>query len=341
MFATSQMTTQQILKALHTAFGPRASRQQMTNWCFQNNCNLPNEAISYPTEKRGVYSLTQFATIGEANVAIAQLESKERTIEEIQSYVSTRFKALDRLAIGVVDGVFRSAVVSGNPGIGKTHTLEYILESARDDGKIRYEMIKGQIRATGLYKALYVNRFKDHVLVFDDADAVFGDETALNILKVALDSRKKRLISWRAETRMETNDGEPLPTEFEFEGSVIFISNLDFDNECKANNRFAVHMQALMSRSLYINLNLDSIELNYRINQVIEETDMLYSLGVDEPQKKVILDYFWTNSEKFREKSLRTIVKLCQIIKSSDSVEDFHLLANATALDPLLVRKSA
>ena len=112
--------------------------------------------------------------------------------------------------------------------MGKTHTVRAALERAglQDasgfDSEVperSFKVIKGYSTAKGLYRELFWN--KDSVIVFDDTDSILKDPVALNLLKGALDSYDKRIISWNAD--MKDDD---LPRSFQFNGRVIFISNL-------------------------------------------------------------------------------------------------------------------
>jgi len=75
---------------------------------------------------------------------------------------------------------------------------------------------------------LYQYSAKGSVIVFDDCDTVLFDDLSLNILKAALDSGKKRIIQWNTESRVLDREG--IPDKFEFEGAVIFITNVKFDS---------------------------------------------------------------------------------------------------------------
>ena len=50
----------------------------------------------------------------------------------------------------------------------------------------------------------------------------------MNILKAALDSKKVRRICWNTDSHTLRREG--VPNAFEFAGSVIFITNIKFDN---------------------------------------------------------------------------------------------------------------
>jgi hypothetical protein len=319
-------------------FGPTVSRKALEAFCLQHKMNMPGELLKHKTGARGVYDISMFQKVTASENEPAPEVRAERTQEEIQESVRERFESLDMIAAGVIKGLFRACVVSGNAGIGKTYGLRYMLDTAADENRIKVDYINGFVRATGIYKILYENREEGNVIVFDDCDSVFQDEIGLNLLKGALDTSKKRIISWRAETKMELGDGERLPDNFEYRGSCVFVTNLDFDLEIARLNRNTPHLKALMSRSMYTNLNLDDQELTERIAQVVQDTDMMFVQGVDDSGTETILDYFFDTAHLFREKSLRTIIKLANIYKAADDPKSFYKMANATCLDPRKVK---
>jgi hypothetical protein len=235
------------------------------------------------------------------------------------------------MAGGVVKQQVRSMVVSGPAGIGKTYTIEGILESASDAGTIQFTSVKGFVRPTGLYKLLWENREENQVILLDDADSAFGDEVSLNLLKGALDTSKRRVISWRSEKKFEDESGEIIPNSFEYKGSVIFITNLNFESMIAANNKLAPHFAALISRSFYIDLNLNSTkEYLIRIKDVLENTDMAYTLGLSEKQTAQIMDLFTKYHNRFRELSLRMVQKVAKILMFAENDEDFRDVVETT-----------
>lgn len=312
------------------------SRTDLKAYCNTNNVSIP-ALIKEHRAGRGMFNLQPLLDAGKQLYNMPEEEAEpiiELSDEELLDSINSRFASLDLMTYGVVNGDFRSMIVSGNPGIGKTYTLEYILESAQDAGKIEFTSVRGFVRATGLFKLLYDHKEKGKVVMFDDADSVFADENGLNLLKAALDTTKKRTISWRTEKFFESEDGEAIPKYFDFNGSVIFVSNLDFERNVKSGNRLAPHMEALMSRSYYLNLNLTGTrELLLRIQSVVDNSDILASMDLSKKQQKEITSYIATNVSKLRELSLRTIIKLGTIMKASagDAV-NFKRMADATSL---------
>ena len=182
--------------------------------------------------------------------------------------------------------------------------------------QIKFESVRGFVRATGLFKLLWEHREKGSVLMFDDADSVFADETALNLLKGALDTTKKRTISWRSEKAFEDATGGEIPQSFDFDGSVIFVTNLNFQRAVASNNRLAPHMEALMSRSFYLDLNLTTTrELIVRIQSVVKHSSILSTMGLSKTAQKTIMAYIVENTTRLRELSLRSVIKLGTIMR--------------------------
>ena len=125
-------------------------------------------------------------------------EVEEETDVEIRKRLDARFRALDVMARATAKGINRAMIVAGPAGLGKSWGVEKAAEEIAGD----FEHIKGYIRPTGLFKTLYRNRNKGSLIVFDDIDSLFGDETSLNILKSACDSSDLRYTSWSSNTFM-------------------------------------------------------------------------------------------------------------------------------------------
>lgn len=238
--------------------------------------------------------------------------------ESIEARIKSRFVTLQKLTGAVLNGDIKTLIVSGPAGLGKSFVVEEELTKADPAGD-NWEIIKGNARATGLYKALWKHREEGNILVFDDCDAIFSDEVSLNMLKAACDTSKKRRLAWLTETEFEDENGDVIPRSFEFEGSVIFITNYDFDAMIEKGNKLSPHMAALMSRSHYLDLLMKTAtDAIVRIRQIVHETDILN--GLTNKVKDEILDFVEANASSFRELSLRTVIKIaaCYRIDSDD-----------------------
>jgi hypothetical protein len=266
-------------------------------------------------------------TVQMAPVAVAPV--KKETDAQIREKLAERFDAMDAMAASTMRGINKSMIVSGPAGLGKSFGVMKLAEQFESKGKT-VSVIKGYLRPTGLYKTLYENRHRDCVIVFDDADSVFMDDVSLNLLKAACDMTRTRKLHWLTETKMEDEDGERMPRSFEFEGSVIFITNYDFDDMIARGNRLAPHFQALISRSIYLDLamktNRDYI---VRIHQVVE-MGMLDEQGISKSVQKEILEFVETNADRLRELSLRMVMKLAALVRMDS--RNWQKMARVTCL---------
>ena len=192
-----------------------------------------------------------------ADLAARQTIVVERSDADILSDLTERFRILGVLTKGATQRNVRAVTVTGAPGVGKTHTVEQILEDAKKRYGTKYEVVRGAISAINLYKVAYSMREAGNVIVLDDADSIFTDEDALNILKVLCDSSEVRRVSWMKESNALKEDD--VPQTFEYNGAMIFISNLDFQKFVdEGKTKYSQHFEALMSRSLYLDLRLHS-----------------------------------------------------------------------------------
>ena len=233
----------------------------------------------------------------------------EETEAEIRAKLTERFGALNLIAEQTVGGRNKALIVSGPAGVGKSHN---VLEAARAfearGGNVG--IVKGFVRPTGLYRMLYNFSAQNDVIVFDDADSAFNDPVSLNLLKAACELSDNRRISWLSETKMLDEEGDRLPRTFEYSGNIVFITNLDMQGLVDKGHSLAPHFEALMSRSLYIDLGMKTKkDCIVRIKQVIE-SNALESHGISAKSAGEILEFVEENSDKLRELSLRIMVKI-------------------------------
>jgi len=237
---------------------------------------------------------------------------REETDEEIIERIRTRFDMLQDMTKAVRKGDVRAMIVSGPPGVGKSHGVEQVLDryaTMESLGAAKtHEVIKGAMSPIGLYCKLYKNSAKGNVVVFDDCDSIFNDELSLNILKAALDSKKKRTIHWNTDSFKLRNEG--VPDQFNFEASAIFITNLKFD---KVKGKLREHLNALESRCHYMDLTIDTErDKMLRIRQVIRD-GMLNTYALSDEIKEEIIDFVDINKKRLRELSLRTVLKVADL----------------------------
>ena len=238
--------------------------------------------------------------------------------EQRMSEIAERFEILDDMTKAVLNGDIRAMIVAGPPGVGKSYGIEAQLERANlfdqiSGRRVKSEMIKGTASALGMYKALYKYSDSNSVVVFDDCDSILLDDVCLNLLKGALDSGKKRRISWLADSHSLRNEG--IPDQFDFKGGVIFITNLKFDQMKSQKTRD--HLDAIQSRCHYLDLTLDTMhDKILRIKQIARTGELFTDFGFDQLDQDLIIDFMTANQTKLREVSLRMAIKIAQLKKS-------------------------
>lgn len=246
---------------------------------------------------------------------LAALETNETPAERI-ARIGERFTVMYRLTQGSISGAVRSLIVSGAPGTGKSHTVEHLLSQAADRDVIKYETVKGAISAVNLYKLLYRYSKSDQIVLLDDADSIFDDEDAMNIMKAALDTTAVRKISWLSESN--TLKAEDIPTQFVYEGAMIFITNKDFQGIVDhGKSKMAPHFAALMSRSIYLDLKLHTTaDLIAWISHLVTKNHILVQRGLDRAQETEAVEWLAKNVSEVRELSIRTLLKIADFMKT-------------------------
>ena len=251
------------------------------------------------------------------------------SMDEIAKRINETFDVLESVGRGVINGEIKAAIVSGAAGVGKTYTLEKVLDEAKNAGEIEYTSIKGSMSAIGLYRTLFECSDLGKVLVLDDCDTIFWDLDALNLLKASLDTSKNRRVHWNKESRVLADEG--IPRDFEFNGAVIFITNTDFDFEIARETKLAPHFKALMSRCLYVDMGIHTKrEVFVRIGQVVLGQEFLRENKLTRAQAQDMVRWLTPNVNRVRVLSIRTVLHLASLVKSDPS--NWQRMANSLML---------
>ena len=279
-----------------------------------------NPALKYPdfiinqTNRisRGVF---RYNIIVDNNLESIDVSIPTETPEQIDTRIKTTYENMEVLINSVVNGATNSMVVSGSAGIGKSYGVHAILDN---NPNITYQFVKGYVKPTGIYKLLYENRGSNQVLVFDDADSIIDEVVGLNLLKAALELKKSRTICWFSEKEFISDDGTVIPNYFDYCGKVIFLTNLDFYDLINKNNKISPHLEAIESRTIYLDLKIrSSLEKIIRIKQVVNNSSMLEDMGIYDNEAQELLEYLIANQDRLREISLRTVEKLASLFLAS------------------------
>jgi len=266
-------------------------------------------------------SLPRAKRLLKAHLAGLSEMHQEEVTSGLAFSVADRFEFVDALSTMVATmvgtGKAPSAIITGEGGIGKTFTVMKTLRTlglaaSTDEGSDQLEpskvfvVVKGYSTPMALYRTLYENN--DRIIVFDDCDSILKDLTAINLLKAALDSYGKRIVSWQSEQR-----GNDLPSSFQFHGGVIFISNYTL----------GTLDQAIRTRALCVDLSMTADQKLERMEQIVASDDFLKD--VPDEYKTDALDCIKSNLSKVRNLSLRTLLQVTKV-RSTDR-RDWQRLA--------------
>jgi Cdc6-like AAA superfamily ATPase len=162
-------------------------------------------------------------------------------------------------------------LISGDAGTGKTHWVKKGLYEILKESEVEY--IKGaSVSAPAIYMKLFTCRHPGQVLVLDDVDIIHksGSELSaiLDLFKGATEMTKgERIIGWeRAGSNSMSQKG--IPSSFDFQGSIIWITNDSLDNLAK---KAKGHWHAISSRFNTITVYLNEQEKLLYTLHLIEE----------------------------------------------------------------------
>ena len=265
--------------------------------------------VQIPTEKAVVFK----------SINLTDGPAEEETEEQIIDRIKERFNIFKFAVEGVATDSIRALIVAGAAGIGKTEMVQREFDKYRSSHGLEYEVVKGNIVSSyQLYQLLFLNQAEDNVLVLDDCDAILKDANALNILKAALESgTSPRMISYKSQAVQNLG----LPTEFEYKGRMIFITNENFQKIIdKDSSVIGKHMKAIIDRTLYLDLMLHNRrEIYCRIKQVINESGLLDRCEIEPKFYDMILLWIKNNLDGIRSLSLRTPIHIAEMIRTNES----------------------
>jgi len=219
--------------------------------------------------------------------------------------INQRFGFVTDMVNMVAQGQQASVVICGPGGLGKSHTVMSALKqrgfqdvTLADEGAVKsrksYTVVKGYSTAKGLFRLLWEN--KDGVLVFDDCDSVLKDPVSLSLLKSALDSYSRRVITWRADFK-----DDEIPNSFLFTGRVVFISNM---NTLQLD-------QAIVTRSLCVDLSMTTQQKVERMQHLILNAEFMPEYTQE--HKADAMQLITRVQDTIKELSLRTLIQCVKI----------------------------
>ncbi len=257
----------------------------------------------------------------------------EESLKRVNAYNKVLFKRMmeQQEAIEQGDEIVEDSIVPSlpsapPPGYGGDFSTSDSVTGITVPQFYTYFIHKGHITASGVYAMLYNNRHRNEIIVCDDSDGMLREEETLELLKGALDTTHERYIRWTISG--QRIDG--IPNTFLYEGSMILITNSNFEMLATMQTKTAPHISAILDRCLYLDLMVTTLrEVLVRIDYVCVELGM-FKRELEEDPTPFTLEELddvvhsllgWThdNAGDFRSLSLRKMVHLARLRKSNDN----------------------
>jgi hypothetical protein len=187
----------------------------------------------------------------------------------------------------VVNGDIPFVLVFGKGGIGKTYNAEQVIFDKEEGHGLRefdpdpdsgmvlngdeYDAVVygGRSGVKGMVETLFEHR--DKLIVFDDFDSVIMNPDGTDILKNAFApdvKAGKRRVTYKSQ-KLETGQGQSIPSTFNFNGRVVIITNLEPSDI----------PQPMLDRSLPIDLTMERFEIMQKLKEIHVDMKLRDSSG--------------------------------------------------------------
>jgi hypothetical protein len=187
-------------------------------------------------------------------------------------------------------------------------------------------VVKGSLSAIALYQLLWDSRRRSQVLVIDDADSIYKDLESINLLKAALDTGRRRHVHYNKESRILADAG--IDRSFDYEGSMVFITNVDLSRAAEKDTGMSPHYQAFLSRALYVDLGIRTRrDVLTRIAQVVFGEEFLANNNISRATAVEMVEWLNKNVAQLSSLDIRSVIKLVGIVKID---QDWRTLAAET-----------
>lgn len=236
----------------------------------------------------------------EETVSGAIYECPKKLVDKlVGTDVNWRFRYYEDLAKLTIFKEFKSIFVAGSGGLGKSYTVQQILESEEFIEDRDYVYVKGHVSPYALFQLL-----QEHCtlpFIFDDCDGILKDSTSLEILKAVIDSYSNRKVKWLTSAGVR----ERVSRVFEFTGSIIFLSNLPFDKV----------PQPIVSRTIMVDVSMTAQEKMDRMRYIVKTMPEMDGFSSEEIEELLnVLDRYKLLMADF---NLRSLVKAATMYRKT------------------------
>lgn len=234
----------------------------------------------------------------------------------------------------VIDGTYKSALIYGGAGMGKTHLL--VSSMARHGITLGKDWLFGRCQTSPIifYQMLWSMRKAGQFVVVDDSDALLRDEDGINLLKGAMDPTYRQ-VSWNTKSNVKALDGTIIPKSFEFHGTVIVCTNISYG--AKQTTKMAQHFSAIRSRT-----NEHIMDYTDKDDQYAYVAHLVLDLcyldrdpqtQLTHQQKVDMLRYIMANRSLFHRLDARYPEKIARLMVSRPTTWEAHARRQIVALN--------
>jgi hypothetical protein len=232
---------------------------------------------------------------------------------DILARIRADFSTLAAMTRMVIQGETRGLAVTGAAGVGKTYTILNMLKTmykGRPSDDPGYQVLGGEVSDLHVYLALYLSKKARNVLLLDDVN-IFDTEGKMNMFKHALDTTGPRQVGWHKQSKVLAD--LEIPTSFCFNGGIIFVSNVDFDDYRSV--KIKKHLSALESRCHHLQMSIGTPrEKMVRIRQLVND-GMLDRYNLSMEVEDEIVEFIDRHKDQLRDMSLRTVTKAAELAR--------------------------
>jgi len=288
--------TGKIQESLNSFINESPTKKELKAWLTSKgihpsySADSKKEFLNKALKKKGLSEeFAIFAGSKEKNSFEQEIKKAEKDFENVYADPKYVFEDIEELTRLVARGEWKSLIVCGMGGIGKTYHVKKTLNEELGSINQKWTMHVGAKAAPfAWYKTLFQER--DKVILWDEADSLLKNDDIIMMLKPALDSDGDHIVEYTSGTtnmvgksvdqikeysnfvQSEIENGSEitmgkekpgqvrLPSKFVFEGSMIFISNMPA-------NKIE---QAVMSRSIFVDVYLAAQDAEMRVHQILD-----------------------------------------------------------------------
>jgi hypothetical protein len=199
------------------------------------------------------------------------------------------------------ESVLKTVLVCGSAGIGKTYTVNKILQARSEDNAnpILYRPVSGKVSVRAFWDHLKENSTYESVLFFDDADFVLTDPHCLGMLKEASDLKTQRVVNYR----VYRPEGSNTVSHITFDAKLVIATNIKVKS--------TPHLDAVRDRFDVYDLEVTFLERLAKIQEIALNPQGSPLKNISLEGNKELLKFLIANQDNLGELlSLRTFVRL-------------------------------